>query len=61
MENSKFTFNPWLIAGFITIILAGVLFYFNVINIISSIALTALSFIFDIIAIIKIINKSKEQ
>jgi len=60
MEDSKFIFNPWLIAGFISIILAAVLFYFNLIDITSSIALIVLSLVFDIIAIIQI-KKSKNK
>ncbi len=60
MEDPKFVRNPWLFAGFIAIILAAVLFYFNLIDITSSIALIVLSLVFDIIAIIQI-KKSKNK
>ena len=61
MEDSKFTFNPWLFAGFISMLLAVVLFYFAIINFTASISLIALSIVFDIISIIQYKKKSKEK
>ncbi|MDD2577053.1 MAG: hypothetical protein PHV76_06085 [Bacteroidales bacterium] len=61
MEDSKFTFNPWLIAGFISIILAAVLYLLDIINLTASISLIALSIVFDIISIIQYKKKSKEK
>lgn len=61
MEDSKFKPNPWLFAGFISMLLAVVLFYFAIINFTASISLIALSIVFDIISIIQYKKKSKEK
>lgn len=61
MEDSKFKPNHWLIAGFISMLLAVVLFYFAIINFTASISLIALSIVFDIISIIQYKKKSKEK
>lgn len=61
MEDSKFKPNPWLIAGFLLVILAALLFYFKIINITASISLIALSIVFDVIAVIQIKKKSKDK
>ncbi|MBP1645381.1 MAG: hypothetical protein H6Q16_956 [Bacteroidetes bacterium] len=61
MEDSKFVRNPWLFAGFISIILAAVLFMLDIINFTASISLIALSIVCDLIAVIQFKKKSKDK